>query len=441
MSPKPPDSGPSPPMTPNFKLLAALIVSLAVAWSAPAARAVPLPAPLGPGVRYFGYWGSAAQGVEGQSPAVDDPGPSCNADKWTGYTGCIKDHANVTHITFGLGQEDWALARLQEAADLKMGVVLTVWNYFFKARADNTRKVDLVDGYQAQWMKFLSRIDDPYIKRSHTIIGFYLYDELRFVDAQTIVTLGTVAKLLAETAPDVHRWVTFTAQDVDLGTFTIPADIDWLSYNCYGVDGASPSFAHCAPTYQGYEYKSLDYYRLKLKELIKKTPNYHPRLVLIPQAFLPPGAANLQADLIKARLGPEIAMAKSDPGLRDDHAVPLAGGDLAARGQALPPVGGSGHHGRLAGCLADATQDADPSSRTALAATPSRGLRLRPPCRLEPRLFSPPLQLQPALRLSYGLEPSAPRRGAASLSACPRAGRQLAPADTCAAADLCALPL
>jgi hypothetical protein len=138
------------PRAERAKLAVAFAACLAVGWSA-SARAVPLrPPPVGPGVRYFGCWGSAAQGVgetEWASGVQDAGEPTCHADKWTGYTSCIKDHANVTHITFGLGQEDWAIARLQAAADLKMGVVLTIWNYFFKSRPDDNRKLDLVDGY------------------------------------------------------------------------------------------------------------------------------------------------------------------------------------------------------------------------------------------------------------------------------------------------------
>lgn len=379
------------------KAVAPLAVALVLVAAAPAARAVPLgKRPAGPGVRYFGYWGSAAQGVgEAQfgnlPPGVDNPDPGCRADKATGYTRCIEDHANVTHITFGIGQEDWALARLQEAADLRMGVVLTVWNYFFKSRAGSSRQVDLVDGYEAAWTRFLSRIEEPYIKRSHTIVAFYIYDEPS-VDAQTIASLGAVAKLLARTAPEVHRWVTFTAKDVDDGAFVIPADVDWVSYDCYAVDGGSPSFNQCAPTYDGYEYGSLSYYRSRLKELIKKTPNYHPSLVLIPQAFLPPGATNLQNDLI-ARLGPEIAMAERDP----DYVMIMP--FLWQAVTSLPSVRRflRSEGARITGGAPPSDDEAGVAAAAAMPRTEAPLLRLQPPFALEPGSVSrllPPLQLR-----------------------------------------------
>ena len=114
-----------------------------------------------------------------------------------------------------------------------------------------------------------------------------------------------------DTAPGVHRWLNLTAYDVDQATFTIPADIDWLSYDCYANDGGSPSFAHCMPTYAGYEYKSIDYYRGRLKELINKTPKSSPARAH-PSGFLPPGAADEQAALL-TRLASEIPMAETDP--------------------------------------------------------------------------------------------------------------------------------
>jgi hypothetical protein len=410
------------------KLVAASAAALAIALSATAVLAVPLPAPsVGPGVRYFGYWGSAAEGV-------GEPDPGCQSNKWTGYTNCIKDHANVTHITFGIGQEDWAIARLQEAADLKMGVVLTVWNYFFKPRSDDNRKLDLVDGYQDKWAKFLSRIDDAYIKRSHTIIGFYIYDEPA-VDAQTMANIGTVAKLLAQTAPDVHRWVTFTAYDIDQAAFTIPAGVDWISYDCYGVDGASPSFAHCAPTYQGYEYKSVSYYTARLKELIKKTPNYHPGLVLIPQGFLPSGSADLQADLL-ARLAPEIAMAEGDPDYvmimpflwQAVTSLPSVKRYLRAEGSRI--TGGSSD---------DPIENAVSSNPSASIEGLAAYLWLRPPCRFQLRLLDapPPMRLRPP----FSVAATAAYRGAALTSTCPRGGRELENTDACSVADTCRLRL
>src|SRR6202011_1954697 len=113
----------------------------------------------------------------------------------------------------------------------------------------------------------------------------------------------------------------------------------------------------------------------------RKTPRYHPQLVLIPQGFLPRGAANLQADLI-ARLAPEIAMAENDPDYvmitpflwQAVTTLPSVRRFLRAEGARI--TGGSPD-------LVDA--DARLSRSNARPGLLASDLRLRPPCRLEPR--------------------------------------------------------
>lgn len=262
------------------------------------ASAVPLSSrPTGPGIHYFGYFGTAAETILGAPDGCPD-GDS---------TACVADSANITTIEASDPAE--VARRLAEAQQLGMGAIVDASLIFFVGGANQAPNCG---NWQNAWAALSSAISNY----KSTIVGFYLVDEpppstmngtCGPPDNQNIIAEEVAA--ISHDFPNAHKMIVFEARNtLDDDSWTIPNGVDWLGYDCY-----PGTFQQCYDLAPGW--KSVPYYLGRLKSIIRKSNlTYKPGLVLVPQGYLgttDTSPANQAVAL--ERVEREVSMVENDP--------------------------------------------------------------------------------------------------------------------------------
>ena len=163
-------------------------------------------------IKYFGYYGSAMS--------------------WVGSGNYIKptsDHANVAWIA-DCGRE---VAKLKELESARMFAVIDVSCYFLNSNFQLLPQAE----YQSKWQDFVNRVKP----HRANIIAFYPLDEpflngpQRGVSIATMTQqLTTINSVIKQSFPQKATAVIFAAKELYTGGVQIPANYDWVGFNCYG---------------------------------------------------------------------------------------------------------------------------------------------------------------------------------------------------------------
>ena len=192
-----------------------------------------------PHIQQFGYYGCAMNGV-GTGDYINEVAPI----------------SNVVWVRWGTNDE--LLAKVQNAHQQGLGVILMVQNLFFPW-ASSALYADEPSGPRTRFEAVWSLLE-PY---QSTIKGFYVFDEpfwnnatadgtwTSVPDAQLKSNLTWVAGELHSVAPGVPCIIIFAYTEVSRPEFfseLLPSEIDWIGFDCYLAYGAEGT----ADKVQGY---------------------------------------------------------------------------------------------------------------------------------------------------------------------------------------------
>ncbi|HVT99556.1 MAG TPA: discoidin domain-containing protein [Acidobacteriaceae bacterium] len=281
--------------------LTALCAFAALTGVALQAFALPIPPPSKQGVRYYGYF----------------------ADLRYDDAAATADQANI--VCYGdFGNEEVGTRSVSELKALvanpktkTMGVVLSVANEFFVFDQGGIPSPRATADWQSRWATYKKMIA-PYM---NNIVSFYLFDEPSVGDVTLMNFLGVVASRIqsdfANTYPNIHRQITFTAQGLDSSTVTIPNGVDLVGYDCYPGTFQECYAKEIYDPKDPANWRSVPYYYAMLRAAVARSNlPYHMNLAVIPEAMEmasgPDTSVSAQAAIL-ARAEREVALAENDP--------------------------------------------------------------------------------------------------------------------------------
>ena len=180
-------------------------------------------------VQQFGYYASAVSGV-GSGDYIDAVAPISNVV-------FVRD-----------GNQDTLIAKVKNARDHGLGVVLVVENLFFPWASSHLYTDSRTSRFDGLWTALA--------QYRSTIKGFYLYDEpflnnavtdgswATVSDADLTSNLNWAASYLHSVAPEIPSISIFSYPEIARTNFfstLLPKSINWIGFDCYVAFGSACS--------------------------------------------------------------------------------------------------------------------------------------------------------------------------------------------------------